>query len=367
MRVLFDGEPNVHYAQIYLDSRGEAAPLLDKAFAGQANGLCGATVPGALFMITGLHTGQVHFRVERHDEPPGLDESWGEIVEASFSPASSVTSLVEWAGEAHWPFALGEASLRARYCARRMDAGRALDTALEGELAPDRYLLQLWPAPPAPDLVVKQTSEIAAYWHDFARRLPPPPSPEDVAAAQRRADLERERQLDQHWVNLYWGGRPPSERLGSVGGNVLGVVALDRALVEAIAGADPTLQRSIARWAARRAYTGAGIADVGWARAGLDALERGEDLPPPFDDPTAAFELLRGDGRVPSTVVTHPEGGPANVSQQHAALPALWGAGHADPLRAAVDAIHAAAVTVGDDYPILFEEIRRSFPAIAGH
>lgn len=366
MPVLFDGEPHVHYGQIYLDSRGEANPLLDEAFAGQVNGLCGAAVPGALFMVTGLHTGQVGFRVERHDEPPGLEGGWEEIVEASFSPASSVTSLVEWAGEAHWPLALGDASLRVRYCARGMDAARALDTALEGEPAPDRYLLQLWPAPPAPDRVVRQTSEVAAYWHDFARHLPPPPSHEEVAA-QRRAELERERRLDQHWVNLYWGGRPLSERLRSVGGNVLGVVALDRALVEAIAGADATVQRAIARWAARRAYTAAGLADVGWTRAGLEALERGEDLPPPFDDLPAAFELLRSDGRVPSTLVTHPEGGPANVSQQHAALPALWGAAHADPMRAALDAIYAAAVTVGSEYPDFFDEIRRNFPAIAVH
>lgn len=188
-----------------------------------------------------------------------------------------------------------------------------------------------------------------------------------MAAAQRRAELERERQIDQHWVDLYWGGRPPSERHRSVGGNVLGVVALDRALVEAIAGADPVLQRSIARCAARRAYTAAGIADVEWARAGLEALERGEDLSAPFDDPSAAFELLRGDGGVPSTLVTRPEGGPANVSRQHAALPALWGAAQVDPLRATLDALYAAAVTLGDDYPLLFEEIRRSFPDIADH
>ena len=35
--------------------------------------------------------------------------------------------------------------------------------------APDRYLLQLWPAEPAPDAVVREGSEIAAYWHGVAR------------------------------------------------------------------------------------------------------------------------------------------------------------------------------------------------------
>ena len=50
-----------------------------------------------------------------------------------------------------------------------MDAGRDLDTTDEGEEAPDRYLLQLWPAPQAPDAVVRQTGETAAYWHAVAR------------------------------------------------------------------------------------------------------------------------------------------------------------------------------------------------------
>lgn len=32
----------------------------------------------------------------------------------------------------------------------------------------DRYLLQLWPAPMAPDAILRQTSEHAAYWHRVA-------------------------------------------------------------------------------------------------------------------------------------------------------------------------------------------------------
>jgi hypothetical protein len=39
----------------------------------------------------------------------------------------------------------------------------------EGELAPDRYLLQLWPAPAAPDEIEKETSAVAGYWHRVAR------------------------------------------------------------------------------------------------------------------------------------------------------------------------------------------------------
>jgi len=37
--------------------------------------------------------------------------------------------------------------------------------------------LQFWPAPPAPDPVVRRTSQTAAYRHGMARSLPPPPIP----------------------------------------------------------------------------------------------------------------------------------------------------------------------------------------------
>ncbi len=53
------GEIDVHYGQAYVESGPDAAPDLHDCFAGQRSGLCGATVPGHLFLITGLHTGAV--------------------------------------------------------------------------------------------------------------------------------------------------------------------------------------------------------------------------------------------------------------------------------------------------------------------
>ncbi len=54
---------------------------------------------------------------------------------------------------------------RVRYCASKMDVGREIDTTAGDEATPDRYLIQLWPAPSSPDKVVKVGSETAAYWH----------------------------------------------------------------------------------------------------------------------------------------------------------------------------------------------------------
>jgi hypothetical protein len=61
VRTLVSGDLWVHYGQIHVQS-GQADPRvpdpgLHECFAGQQNGLCGGTVPGCLFLITGLHTG----------------------------------------------------------------------------------------------------------------------------------------------------------------------------------------------------------------------------------------------------------------------------------------------------------------------
>lgn len=64
-------------------------------------------------------------------------------------------------------------SLRARYCASGMEAARGADSVMDEEPTVDRYLLQLWPAAPAPDAVVRLTSDIAAYWHGEARAIAP--------------------------------------------------------------------------------------------------------------------------------------------------------------------------------------------------
>jgi hypothetical protein len=93
-----------------------------------------------------------------------------EIVEVSCHVPWGEIALVEWAAENGYPFVLPPGSYRARYHARAMQAGTELDTNVT-TVPVDTYRLDLWPAEPAPDRVIKQTSEIAAYWHDWAKRL----------------------------------------------------------------------------------------------------------------------------------------------------------------------------------------------------
>ncbi|WP_370961415.1 hypothetical protein [Amycolatopsis sp. cg9] len=166
MRTVVHGEVPVHYGQIYVHSAG-GDPFegdLSACFAGQRNGLCGAAVAGTLFLLTGLHTGEVGFTAEVHEtEPP--DAGGADVVEAPFHVAGPAR-LVTWGGEDWWDLELTPGDYRVRYSGTGMDAG-------DGP-GPEHYLLQFWAAPPAPDAVIRHRSAAAAYWHDFARKLPAP-------------------------------------------------------------------------------------------------------------------------------------------------------------------------------------------------
>jgi hypothetical protein len=439
MRRPVHGEVHVHYSQIYVVSGPDGlASGLQEAFGGQSSGLCGAATPGALFLTTGLHTGYIGFTVEVHEQAPPLGAEWEDVVEASFRPVSADTMLMEWAGQAVWELNLDEVDYRVRYSATGMDQARKQDTRGDGPQL-DRYLLQFWPAPPGPDAVLKQTSAIAAYWHDYARKQPPPPTPEERAEIERLGRIlqeqadERARVAREMWE---WGGQLPSQALREVGGNVRGVLRFDAALVHALDAAGPETQRAVALLAANRACEAAGLSDLDWVAAALTALAEGRTLPPPFDDRPQLWQALRSDPRAPHRTVGHaippeqtaPEPAPPpgvqslkpqrvsraerpglsklgplrvelpsprprlqakpliqqpqlaqlpqaggtgryskltfgppdpseRVSQSHMALPAVARAAQADPLRAALDAVHAAIAAYGENYPALLAEV----------
>ncbi|MFF6984026.1 hypothetical protein ACFZAV_41660 [Streptomyces sp. NPDC008343] len=361
MRTLFSGEVNAAYGQIYVCSA--YGHTLEDSFAGQRAGLCGGAVPGDLFLLTGTHTGSVPFAVELYETEPPLDaDVWEDIVEVSFRPESNKIKLVEWDG-GRYPLPLSE-TYRVRYHCRGMDEARGASRDV-GEPVLDEYLLRFWPSPPAPDRVVKETSQAAAYWQEFARKQPPGLTAEERAEAERRVRDEEERiRLQQEMDD--WGGHLPSDRLRnvrdklrSVQGYPNGLIGLDAALVLAIDAAGPQEQRALARWAAHRACTTAGVSDIDWIARGLVELDRGERYSPPLDDPRRLRAAVLADEGVPRS---H-EGTPG--LPQAAAFAALFDAAAADPLKAALDALLATAVTHGSAWRRLFAEVRRTFPATA--
>ncbi|MFJ5308397.1 hypothetical protein [Streptomyces sp. NPDC088350] len=169
MKVLVNEEVHVDYGQMFVESGGDECDVYD-AFAGQDGvGLCGGGNGGMLLLLTGLHIGGVDFTAELHDGRPEVDEAWEEIVEAPFRPLSEETKLRQWNGKSSWELGLEERDYRVRYSGSGMDAGRSKNVREDDEpKTGERYLLQIWPAEPAPARLLKQTSGAAAYWHAFA-------------------------------------------------------------------------------------------------------------------------------------------------------------------------------------------------------
>lgn len=130
-RTLFDGRVHVHSGQLSAESGDEPiSGSLSEAFAGQENGLCGEALPSGLYLLTGLHTGDIGFTVELHEQAPDLADEWEDVVEVSFRPVSPRVLLLQWAGEAARDLDLAQIDYRVRYCGTGMDEGRSLDTIL---------------------------------------------------------------------------------------------------------------------------------------------------------------------------------------------------------------------------------------------
>lgn len=174
MTQIFDGKLPVHYGQAYIFT-----PSRDKDWDGdlancffeQSNGLCGTATPGVIFLITGLHTGAVGMTVDVSDSPPPLANSWHEVVEAPFSVSPEYEDevrLEEWGGKRICTIPLSAGSYRVRYCARNMGHASSVSCLVDEEPI-DFYALYFWPASLAPDAVIKQTSGMAADYHQWAK------------------------------------------------------------------------------------------------------------------------------------------------------------------------------------------------------
>jgi hypothetical protein len=327
MRVLFSGQIYVGYSQMYLRSDDSDGGGPDEAMIGQANGLCGAAVAGFVYLTTGRESGDVDVQVEMHDAAPPIAEEWQEVVEVSFTPTDPTVYLSGWGGSSAQTLGLECIDYRLRYCVSGMDEGHGTPTLRAP--VPERYLLQFWPAPSAPDSLLRQTSGNAAYWHHWAQQLdkPPPTSDEQEQAAQ--------------------------ERLRQLFDDILLQFAPDLANQIAAAGAEK--QRSMARRAAHRAYESAGLANVDWMAPALVAMDEGQPLPEPFSSGEAATARLCSDVRIPQTGATWMDGSAISNSQQDLAIHAVFKAVKPDALRAAIEAVAVAALSCNDREQLLAE------------
>jgi hypothetical protein len=368
VRTALDDEVDVSYSQIYVES--EDAPQfgdMGDTFGGQCNGLCGAAWPGTLWLATGLHYGRVGFRVEVHDERPDVEEGWEEIVEAPYRPAGAA-SLAEWGGGHSWDLGLADADYRVRYSASGMQRAAETHSRSVDEPMIDHYLLQFWPCPPEPDQVVKQTSEIAGYWHSHVNTLPPPSLPDPDEEAQWKEELDSwEKQRERIAAELaaeeaaeaaLWGGTLPSPILKAVRGPARDLALAEQQLTRALVAVDPERQRAIAGWMARRSYQEIGIADLDWVAPALDAVEAGGILPSPFDSVNAAWERLQSEPRVPPHIVPMVRAGVDQDSPVRRAVATLYAARMLAPLHAVLAALAEAVQAFGVDSRFPLAELK---------
>ena len=137
----------------------------DRFFAGQVNGLVGASDPDGVYINLARRSGGSPVSIVLMDAPPVDNEaSWEDVVEVSFIlPEGQEMRWITWAGES-WG-ALGTippGSYRLRVSAKGRDQGHADEFS---EHSVDAYLLQMWPAHPQPDTVLRTGSEDGRYWH----------------------------------------------------------------------------------------------------------------------------------------------------------------------------------------------------------
>jgi hypothetical protein len=137
----------------------------DRFFDGQVNGLVGAASGSGVYLNLARRSGGSRVRLTVHEsEPPVLPETYEDVVEVPVQlPHDAEVRWSSWAGESSGSLGRVEGgSYRLRVSAQGRDAGRE-DELEEGVV--DEYELELWPAEPAPDAIVRVGSQDAAYWH----------------------------------------------------------------------------------------------------------------------------------------------------------------------------------------------------------
>jgi hypothetical protein len=127
------------------------------------NGLV-VTAPGIAFIRTGIHTGKVNIRGEVYSHAPALDlDSWEEVVEVSLE-ASTEGHVIACGLGSDGPPELPVLSPQGRGHYRLRIHARGRDTAVDMTTPEpvESYLVQSWPAPPAPEVGYKHTDSYGA-------------------------------------------------------------------------------------------------------------------------------------------------------------------------------------------------------------
>jgi hypothetical protein len=137
----------------------------DRYFAGQVNGLVGASCSDGVYINLARRSGGSPVQIVLLDLPPSTgDAQWEDVVEVSFLlPNAHEMRWSSWAGQSGGVLnEVPSGNYRLRVSAKGRDQGR--NSEFSEEMI-DYYLIQFWPAPPLPDAVLRTDSEDGQYWH----------------------------------------------------------------------------------------------------------------------------------------------------------------------------------------------------------
>lgn len=121
--------------------------------------------PGGAVVLVGASSGDVNVEVEVRDRPPSrlVVDGWDEVIDHSVTTLTGdmhVRALMDDPPDLPVLTPAGPGSYRVRVHARGRDI--APDGVAEEPV--EDYLLIVWPAPPEPDTVHKQTDNFGAEW-----------------------------------------------------------------------------------------------------------------------------------------------------------------------------------------------------------
>ena len=227
--------------------------------------------------------------------------------------------------------------------------------------------MQLWPAPPAHDAVLRQTSAIAGYWHGVALDTPPPPRRPPrpnwrTSPPRKRPKCWRSNNSSRTPANCTCGAvsGPPTScgRSGGPPRNSLDVTVPSST-------ASPRCRR-IASARSRdgplvaRARSPASTGWTGW-RPGWRHWDRGAPLPAPLTDWNAVWDRLFPGATVVATVLADDvRDADRPIAAESIVITTVQAAADDNPARAVTGAVDA--LTHGAAPPsVILGEVRARF------
>lgn len=319
--------------------------------------------PNFATVMTGIASGPVRLTVDVLDSEPEAPvgiEGWGVIEEATveFTASAHVLTLDGMKAPDFRKLPIKRGPHRFRVFGRGRDSytGQSVTEPTED------YLVQVWQTTQPREMA--RLHKCDAAWDQSIVTHPKrnwwDPDPAGDATLYVKYGYDRMAQWAKDEA-IRWGGRPPSDKLRA-NYYAMGIAGLDRPLADAITRARSPKLRRIAAWAARRAYTTAGIAEIEWIRPALAALDRDEPLPHPFGEheSQALRQAFDDDPAIDTTVIGNDVEN-AEVSAALRGMHVVSTAVKPDPLNAAFHCLDIAAKTEDSNYASLIKDLRREF------